>query len=198
MTVNIMKQIFENTLNTRPILTNSFKFIRSDVPAQVSEAEKEWLLSENITTIVDLRTEQERSRKECPLAKDGRFQYYCMPVTGGSAVPQSVDEVSASYIHMVDAHLYKTIDLIQGCEPNVLYFCNAGKDRTGVVSAVLLYELGMSAEFIVADYMKSKTNLRDMLESFAKMNPEINIEVITPQERYIREFLEWFAVNGTR
>jgi len=25
---------------------------------------------------------------------------------------------------------------------NILFFCNAGKDRTGVVSAIILYTLG--------------------------------------------------------
>ncbi len=190
-----MGVIFEDTLNTRPILEDGLKFIRSDVPTKVSEEEKEWLLSKNITTLIDLRTEEERIKKECPLAKDERFHYYCMPVTGGNAVPQSVDDVSKSYINMVDVHLYKTINFILGAKSNVLYFCNAGKDRTGVVSAILLCKLGMCTEYIIADYMKSKTNLQDMLEAFAKQNPEIDIDVITPHERYIKEFLEWFVTN---
>lgn len=74
-----------------------------------------------------------------------------MPVEGGNVVPQS----------------------------NVLYFCNAGKDRTGVVSAILLYKAGMNLEYIIDDYMKSKMNLKNMLESYAKQFPEVNIEVIT-------------------
>ena len=41
--------------------------------------------------------------------------------------------------------------------------------------------------------MKSKDNLKDVLTAFAKQNPEIDINVITPNERYIKEFLEWFA-----
>ena len=31
-----MERLFEHTRNTRPILRNSLRFIRSDVPAQVS------------------------------------------------------------------------------------------------------------------------------------------------------------------
>lgn len=68
-----MGYIFEHTLNTRPIINNSLKFIRSDVPIQVSEAEREWLVSKGIITIIDLRTDEERSKKECPLEKDKRF-----------------------------------------------------------------------------------------------------------------------------
>ena len=193
-----MGYIFESTLNTRPILEDSLKYVRSDVPTVVTEKEKLWLLEKNITVFIDLRTEEERLKKECPLEKDGRFQYYCMPITGGNTIPQSVDDVSKSYINMVDETLYRTINLILGTKSNVLYFCNAGKDRTGIVSAILLHKLGMELAYIIDDYMKSKTNLKCMLDSFVKQNPTVNIDVITPHERYIEEFLKWFIRNETR
>ena len=193
-----MGYIFESTLNTRPILEDSLKYVRSDVPTVVTEKEKLWLLERNITVFIDLRTEEERLKKECPLEKDGRFQYYCMPITGGNTIPQSVDDVSKSYINMVDETLYRTINLILGTKSNVLYFCNAGKDRTGIVSAILLHKLGMDLAYIIDDYMKSKTNLKCMLDSFVKQNPTVNIDVITSHERYIEEFLKWFIRNETR
>ena len=188
-----MKQIFKSTLNTRAILKDSLRFIRSDVPTVLAEEEKLWLIENNITTIVDLRTDKERLRKVCPLENDVRFDYYCMPVTGGDIVPKSVNDVSKSYINMVDENLYRTINLILNSKSNVLYFCNAGKDRTGVVSAILLHKSSESVDCIVDDYMKSKENLKDVLASYASQNPEIDINVITPNECYIKEFLEWFA-----
>lgn len=186
---------FTNTLNTRPILKDSLKYVRSDVPTYISEDEKKWLYENNITTIVDLRTDEERIRKVCPLSKDKRFTYYCMPVTGGNAIPKSVDDVSKSYIEMVDIKLQDTIDFMMKVNSNVLYFCNAGKDRTGVISAILLWKTGMSMEYIIDDYMKSKLNLKDMLETYAEQNQEIDINIITPHERYIKEFLDWFIAN---
>ncbi len=187
-----MKQIFKSTLNTRTILKDSLRFIRSDVPTVLAEEEKLWLIENNITTIIDLRTEKERTRKVCPLENDVRFDYYCMPVTGGDIVPKSVNDVSKSYINMVDENLYRTINLILNSKSNVLYFCNAGKDRTGVVSAILLHKSGESVDCIVDDYMKSKENLKNALNAFANQNPEIDINVVTPNERYIKEFLDWF------
>ena len=185
------KAIFKSTLNTRPIFGNDFRYIRSDVPTQISDDEKEWLVENGITTIVDLRTDEERTKKECPLSKDNRFQYYCMPVSGGNAIPKSVDDVSKSYIDMVDEKLDNFIDFMLNNKSNILYFCNAGKDRTGVISAILLWKSGMNIEYIVEDYMKSKLNLKDMLESFAQQNRDVDINIITPHERYIREFLKW-------
>ncbi len=189
--------IFENTLNTRPILENSIKYIRSDVPCVISESEKLWLLSNNILTIVDLRTDEERARKECPLMRDSRFSYHCFLISGGDKVPSSVDAVSESYIDMVDSRFDELMDFLSHVKSNVLYFCNAGKDRTGVVSAVLLYKAGFDLEYIVDDYMKSKNNLEKVLNDFAENNPMIDINVITPCRRYIEEFLEWY-INSSK
>jgi len=72
-----MEDYFKCTLNSRSILENNLKFNRSDVPTSVTEEEKLWLIERDITVIVDLRTDEERLKKQCPLEKDERFQYYC-------------------------------------------------------------------------------------------------------------------------
>ena len=183
---------FQSTRNTRPIIENSFRYIRSDVPTKITETEKDWLLSNNVTTIVDLRTDDERVRKQCPLIDDGRFSYYVCSIAGGDKVPPGTDDVSKSYIAMVDTQFDAMIEFLLNAKSNVLYFCNAGKDRTGVVSAVLLYKLGMSSEYIVNDYLKTKFNLEALLNEFARQNPAIDIDVIIPHKRYIEEFLKWY------
>ena len=185
-----MGSLLKSTRNTRAILPESFRFVRSDVPACITEEEIQWLIENDITTIIDLRDEEERARKKCSLDENPFFHYFCMPVTGGSKVPESVNDVSKSYINMADAQMETIIDTIWNAKTNVLYFCNAGKDRTGVVSALLLAKMGMSREYIIADYMESKQNLKDMLEAYAKQCPDVDIEVITPHERYMAEFLE--------
>ena len=93
---------------------------------------------------------------------------------------------------MVDSQFEKLMEFLSNAESNVLYFCNAGKDRTGVVSAVLLHNAGVGLEYIVDDYMKTKNNLEKVLKDFANNNSEIDINVITPCRRYIEEFLEWY------
>lgn len=193
--VKEMASLLKSTENTRAILPDSFRFVRSDVPNSITEQEIQWLISENITTVIDLREDTERERKKCPLTGDSRFQYYCMPVTGGNAVPESVEDVSRSYINMADAQMDKIIDTILNADSNVLYFCNAGKDRTGVVSAILLQRTGMNQEYIINDYLESGVNLKSTLEAYAKQFPKVNIEVITPKERYMREFLAWLATE---
>lgn len=185
-----MGSLLKSTKNTRSILSDNLRFVRSDVPAYISKEEIQWLIENNIVTIIDLRDEKERARKKCPLDENPFFRYYCMPVTGGNKVPESVNDVSTSYINMADAQMDAIIDTIWNAQTNVLFFCNAGKDRTGVVSALLLAKMGMSKAYIIDDYMESKQNLKEMLDAYAQQYPDVNIEVITPHERYMAEFLE--------
>ena len=186
-----MGSLLSSTRNTRAILPDSLRFVRSDVPDRVTESEIEWLVRHRICTVVDLRQEAERRRRHCSLIDRPDFQYICLPVTGGDIVPQSPDDVPKSYIQMVDGQMERIISAILSAQTNVLYFCNAGKDRTGVVSAILLRKLGLDREAIIADYMESAANLREMLDLYARQFPQINREVITPHARYMEEFLDW-------
>lgn len=184
--------MFQSTLNTRILMKGELRFIRSDVPDRLSTEETEWLANNNITTVIDLREDAERKRKVCPLESDGRFCYHSMPVTGGNRVPTSPDDVSASYAAMVDDQFEHIFDTAMSADSNVMFFCNAGKDRTGVLSAAILHEMGYTWEYIVSDYLKSAVNLRKMLEDYAESDPMVDINVITPQKRYIEEFLDWY------
>lgn len=156
------------------------RYIRSDVPLNLTDEEIQWLLDNNITTLVDLRSDEEVGRQPCELAAKEGFQYYHLPVTGGGGTPRSLEHLHTVYSQMIDKQMEKIIDTIKNAKSNVMYFCTAGKDRTGVVSAVLLRELGYSDEVIIDDYMKSKDNLIDMLTAYVKEHPEVDIEIIIP------------------
>ena len=70
-----------------------------------------------------------------------------------------------------------------------MYFCGAGKDRTGVVSAILLKRLGYSNQEIIKDYMKTKENLIGFLTSYVEAHPEVDINIIIPNEENIKKVL---------
>ncbi|MBR0091782.1 MAG: tyrosine-protein phosphatase [Lachnospiraceae bacterium] len=181
-----------STYNTRPLIPDSNRFIRSDAVTDITEKEKQWLIDQRITTVFDLRTDRERHEKPSPLATDSRFSYTCTPVRHGSTVPATPDDVSASYIAMIDDEFMQIIDRITNASSNVLFFCNAGKDRSGVVSAVLLHSLGYDRAYIVEDYMKSAECLRSVLEQYLQEHPDVDRNVITPHPGYMERFLDWF------
>lgn len=49
--------------------------------------------------------------------------------------------------------------LLEAPEGAVLWHCSAGKDRTGLATALLLYALGVSEENIAADYLTTNNHL---------------------------------------
>ena len=126
-----MSSLLSSTKNTRSLLSNSLRYIRSDVPNHIRESEIQWLLQKNVLTIIDLRTLSEAEQKPCHLAGRTNFNYLRMPVTGGNIVPKTTSQVPYSYLNMVDNFMCEIIETIENAKTNVLYFCNAGKDRTG-------------------------------------------------------------------
>ncbi len=54
-----MSSLLESTLNTRPLPVGSLRYIRSDYPGNLSDAEVDWLVKNKIITIVDLREEMD-------------------------------------------------------------------------------------------------------------------------------------------
>ena len=91
---------------------------------------------------------------------------------------------------MIDDKMKNIIDTILNAESKVMYFCTAGKDRTGVVSALILKHLGFCDEIIIDDYMKSKDNLMDLLTAYVNVHPEVDIEIIIPHRENIEQLLK--------
>ena len=185
-----MGSLLKSTLNTRTLPVGNLRYIRSDYPGKLTEQEVHWLLQNDITTIVDLREEKEYKARPCSLEKREGFTYYHLPVTGGGDTPESPDAVAGTYLRMLDEQMDKIIRTIMNAESNVMYFCGAGKDRTGVVSAIILKRLGYSDQIIIDDYMETKDNLMGFLISYAAEHPEVDINTIIPNEENIKKVLD--------
>lgn len=140
---------------------------------------------------MDLRSYEEVERKPFSLKEVEGFTYYHLPVTGGGGTPKSRGHLYEVYRGMVDEQMTIILETILGATSNVMYFCTAGKDRTGVVSALLLKKLGTKEDVIIEDYMMSKENLLDMLTAYVREYPEVDIEIIIPHEENILNVLRF-------
>ena len=74
---NINPIIFSSTKNTRCLLNNNYKYIRSDVPYNITDKEILFLIKNKILTIIDLRTEIERKEKPCKLQYNNLILSVC-------------------------------------------------------------------------------------------------------------------------
>ena len=103
------------------------------------------------------------------------------------------DEVPLSYMEMADGtgQMAGALQAIAEAPQAVLFHCTAGKDRTGVVAALLLWLAGVSEEDILADYIVSGPYLQRMLRAYCEAHP--GAVVCPPQSAYMSSFLRLFA-----
>lgn len=184
--------ILDSTFNTRFLPAGNKKFLRSDCPTVLTRKEIKWLKDHNIVTIVDLRQPEECELKPCCLEKEKGFKYLHLPVTGGWDIPSppTVEHIIETYKEMTNENTFSIADAIMSSPTNVMYFCAAGKDRTGVVSAIILHRLGVNEETIVKDYLESTINSLAYAKYYMETyHPEQELKPLLSDERYIKAAL---------
>ncbi|MCH3926747.1 MAG: tyrosine-protein phosphatase [Atopobiaceae bacterium] len=81
----------------------------------------------------------------------------------------------------------------------ILIHCNAGKDRTGIVSMLLLMLVGVSREDCVADYVRSYPDLfasSEMQAEWASLSPEVQ-QAFMDMGTHMGSFVyDWIAGKG--
>ena len=195
------KSLLETTLNTRDLggyqselfgkLLKSWSILRSDVQNYPSDNDISLLKKHNILTIIDMRGKKDVLRKPSGFADKEGFVYINIPIDEGSGIPESVDVVSESYMNIAQSkNMVQVFQSIASASHGVMINCTAGKDRTGVVCAVLLGLCGVSEDDIVCDYMMTKTYNKERFELIHKNFPEIDMKIVIPSERYMTEFLD--------
>lgn len=117
----------------------------------------------NLAAILDLRRDDEAERVPHPLA--GLPGYQRVPLFDPAAAMESSDDavqLEEQYIDWLERHrvaIPAVFAALAATDGDALVCCSAGKDRTGVVSAVLARIWGADLDRIGADYAASKVGL---------------------------------------
>ncbi len=196
------RSLLETTQNTRDLggyptasgtVTRSMSLLRSDVQYAPSEADQAFLLSAGVTTIIDLRGKEETEKKPSGFVHAEGFSYYHFPIEEGSGIPSSAEEVPKSYMRIAGAEgMPAVFRVIAASRSGVMFNCTAGKDRTGVVAAILLLHAGVPQDVIIKDYVLTRVYARERLELVRQRFPEINMNIVIPCEAFMRGFLQLF------
>lgn len=70
--------------------------------------------------------------------------------------------------------------------------CTAGKDRTGVVCALLLANAGVGVEEIAADYALTQQRMGGVLERVCRENPALCYDALVAREENMLRFWEMY------
>lgn len=193
------RSLLSATSNTRDLgghptasgrITAENRVWRSDAPTAWNAGDEALLKKHGITAIIDLRTPEETEKRPCAYAEIPGFAYHHFPITAGSVPPSTLEEVPLSYMEIaVQKETAAALESIAEADGGALFCCTAGKDRTGVVSAVLLLACGVDQKAIVADYAVSREYNRERLEKYLAEHPEVKREVVLANEKSMERFL---------
>ena len=154
------------------------RIVRSDDLNRLTQLGRRAMFDHGITTIVDLRAQVER-RQSPPALGDHPGYRHLSILEENPDDSSELGTVADTYIWLLDAMRARVgviLQAIAAAPPGgVVVHCFAGKDRTGVVSALLLSVAGVPRDVIAEDYAMSRQALRTLLDEWmsAESDPEV-------------------------
>ena len=181
--MNIRRVKFENAFNFRDIggyptidkkITRWKRVYRSDSLTELTDNDWKVLKDLNVSRLIDLRSEGER--EDFPIKKLSEAEYINISlskeiVKAQEKAMQAIEKgiaLDANFINSTLMNYSKTIfgnldgtanvmkAVLEGLRMgSLILMCTAGKDRTGMVAALILYLSDVVEEDIIADYSMS-------------------------------------------
>jgi protein-tyrosine phosphatase len=144
------------------------RLLRSDSPHQLDESGARVLADAGVSTVVDLRTASEQADRPNLLVSVGEMQCVSAPIfTDETEFPRELTTATDVYcwwLRDLGTGIKTAITAISDAPAApILVHCHAGKDRTGVVVALVLVLAGVGTDAIADDYALSGVQLADML-----------------------------------
>ena len=169
------------------------RLFRSDSLHRIDATDVGRLLDElGVATVVDLRTGTEREHGgPVPAESSGTVRSLHVPMIDDlfadrserpAVRPADMGEGYAAMLSLAGGQVATVLRLL--AEPDVypaVFFCAAGKDRTGVLAAIVLSTLGVDDDDIVTDYTLTDPVARAILDRASSRAPELrgSLEVTT-------------------
>ncbi|MFD2853921.1 tyrosine-protein phosphatase [Seohaeicola zhoushanensis] len=167
--------------NTQGLTLPWRRFLRADSLHRLAPGEDRRLLDEGLATVIDLRTRNEVREAPNPFAAHDGVDFLNLPLfddlapaTMGQARATSDDPLLDFYITALHSRQEALREILSAMaearEGTILFNCTAGKDRTGIVSALLLGIAGVGRDDILADYALSADLISDLVAEFLALS----------------------------
>lgn len=158
--------------------TNWKTFLRADGLNALTEDAQDTLIDYGVRTIIDLRSETELADEPNVFAESDRVKYVNIPLLPANNRP-TPDEMPRDlltiYKLILDDCQQRVLDVMSTLAESdtfpALVHCTAGKDRTGVITALMLDLAGVNDKTIAEDYALTGVYLQpklDMIREKAK------------------------------
>lgn len=184
------RYIFKNILNCRDIggyptphgVTKFGRFLRCGIVNTPEDWEIDELNKLNIGTSIDLRGTYEAKETPLLLERLNGADIYNLPLYEFNVATKEGMDLPLAQIYegIVDNNkksIAKVLNTIADAKDGiVIYNCFFGKDRTGILTMLLLSIAGVSKEDIIADYQQTYTYIKPYIQTHSDILWDTNSE----------------------
>jgi protein-tyrosine phosphatase len=213
MPANFVRLPLKNANNLRDLggyacdggVTRWKTFIRGDSLSALDAGDVRFLLDYGVKTILDLRAANEIAAAPEPPPLIERTSYHHIPLVSGDvgdatkladAPPNFISDFYLSVVKQEQSALKAVLNAAASARGALLFHCSAGKDRTGIIAAMLLGIAGVSAPDIIANYEVTYTYIRnnpDMIR-YAKAAPQA-LDLLYSRREYLEGMLDYITAE---
>lgn len=186
----LRRHVFKNILNCRDIggypaengATRFGRFLRCGIVNVPDDSEIKRLEELNVTTVIDLRGTYEADNMPLGLKRIQGADVYNLPlyefnVATKEGMNLPLNEIYDMIINTQQEHIAKVLNAIANAKDGVImYNCFFGKDRTGILTMLLLSIAGVSEEDIIADYQQTYTYVKSYIQEHRDLLWDTNSE----------------------
>lgn len=148
------------------------RLFRSDTLHRLTAPDVQRLRDElGLRTVIDLRSTAELRADGRGLLEAHPVRFHHVPLFDGAPVEARAQTAGLAlaerYVLLAEfarPAIGRVLSLLAEAPAPMVVHCAAGKDRTGVLAAIVLTLLGVAEEAIVADYTATRERLDDVLE----------------------------------
>lgn len=157
---------------------------RADGLHKLSTDSQQDLVNRGVRTIIDLRNAHELVESKNVFADSEQVSYHNVslinPATSSLTQIRNLGDLYINLLETSQTELLRVFSLLaEGAIHGSLFHCAAGKDRTGVVSALLLDLANVPHETILEDYVLTNACITPIMDELRKGKP-VNV----PDEVY--------------
>ena len=158
-------------------LTSNKVFIRSGNLDKLSASAQEQLIQYGVKTVIDLRNQWECQIAPNVFAQSNRVRYRNIPLIEDGLNNNEEFEVRIEscsnlyeiyriYLDSCQVQIGAIMSAIAESPTTTIFHCYAGKDRTGIIAALLLALVEVDKTLIAADYAETNQQIRHLVEEW--------------------------------
>jgi protein-tyrosine phosphatase len=123
--------------------------------------------------VINLRSKAEADKIPEPFGPEDGVDCYTIPLIPDAAINESIRSgpFKELYIRFAEHGIKKigrVFSIMAQCHGTCLFHCYAGKDRTGIIAALLLLAMGVDRNDAIADYEVSGTYYRRKIDDYSE------------------------------